>query len=139
MRVSYELDVPFRSVRHFAASRTSELVCAAAIPFAHLLGWATIVVEILGGLLILLGAFVPLTAVRMAIVLLVAIFTVHLPNGFGSINRSPVLGAPRRTLYPRCRTAFIGSLPARAPAMTRNALSSIAKCTLQTTPYQQDD
>ena len=59
---------------------------AMGMPFAHLLGWATIVVEILGGLLILLGAFVPLTAVPMAVVLLVAIFTVHLPNGFSSIK-----------------------------------------------------
>jgi putative oxidoreductase len=56
------------------------------MPFAHLLCWATIVVEILGGLLILLGAFVPLTAVPMAIVLLVAIFTDHIPNGFRSIK-----------------------------------------------------
>lgn len=56
------------------------------VPFPHLLGWTTIVVEILGGLLILLGAFVPLVTVPMAIVLLVAIFTVHLPNGFSSIK-----------------------------------------------------
>jgi putative oxidoreductase len=59
---------------------------AIGTPFAHLLGWATILVEILGGLLILMGAFVPLTAVPMIIVLLVAIFTVHLPYGFSSIK-----------------------------------------------------
>jgi putative oxidoreductase len=59
---------------------------ATGMPFAHLFGWATILVEILGGLLILLGAFVPLATVPMAIVLLVAIFTVHLPNGFSSIK-----------------------------------------------------
>ena len=59
---------------------------AMGMPFAHLLGWATIVVEILGGGLILLGAFVPLAAVPMAVVLLTAIFTVHLPNGFSSIK-----------------------------------------------------
>jgi len=59
---------------------------AMGMPFAHLLGWATIIVEILGGSLILLGAFVPLATVPMVIVLLVAIFTVHLPNGFSSIK-----------------------------------------------------
>ena len=59
---------------------------AIGMPFAHLLGWATIVVEIVGGLMILLGVFVPLAAVPMIIVLLVAIFTVHLPNGFSSIK-----------------------------------------------------
>lgn len=59
---------------------------AIGMPFAHLLGWATIVVEIVGGLLILAGAFVPVAAIPMIIVLLVAIFTVHLPNGFSSIK-----------------------------------------------------
>lgn len=59
---------------------------AMGLPFAHLLGWATITVEIVGGLLILAGAFVTLAAVPMIVVLLVAIFTVHLPNGFSSIK-----------------------------------------------------
>jgi putative oxidoreductase len=59
---------------------------AIGLPFADLLGWATIIVEIIGGLLILTGAFVPVAAVAMIIVLLVAIFTVHLPYGFSSIK-----------------------------------------------------
>ena len=59
---------------------------AIGMPFADLLGWATIAVEIVGGLLILLGAFVPVATAPMLIVLLVAIFTVHLPNGFSSIK-----------------------------------------------------
>jgi putative oxidoreductase len=59
---------------------------AIGVPFAELLGWATIIVEIVGGLLILVGAFVPLAAVPMIVVLLVAILTVHLANGFSSIK-----------------------------------------------------
>ncbi len=59
---------------------------AIGMPFADLLGWATIVVEIVGGLLILAGAFIPMAAAPMIVVLLVAIFTVHLPNGFSSIK-----------------------------------------------------
>lgn len=59
---------------------------ALGMPFADLLGWATIVIELVGGLLILLGAFVPVAALPMIVVLLVAIFTVHLPNGFSSIK-----------------------------------------------------
>jgi putative oxidoreductase len=59
---------------------------AIGVPFADLLGWATIIVEIVGGLLILAGAFVPIAAVPMIVVLLVAIVTVHLPNGFSSIK-----------------------------------------------------
>jgi len=59
---------------------------AMGVPFPDLLGWATIIVEIVGGLMILAGAFVTLAAVPMIVVLLVAIFTVHLPNGFSSIK-----------------------------------------------------
>jgi putative oxidoreductase len=59
---------------------------AMGTPFADLLGRATIAVEIVGGLLILAGAFIPMAAAPMIVVLLVAIFSVHLPNGFSSIK-----------------------------------------------------
>ena len=59
---------------------------AIGVPLAHLLGWATITVEIVGGVLVLLGLFVRVAAAPMIVVLLVAIFTVHLPNGFSSIK-----------------------------------------------------
>jgi putative oxidoreductase len=59
---------------------------AMGLPVPFILGWATIIVELVGGLLILAGALIPLSTVPMAIVLLVAIFTVHFPNGFSSIK-----------------------------------------------------
>jgi putative oxidoreductase len=59
---------------------------AIGIPAPFLAGWATIIVEIAGGVLILAGAFVPLATLPMLFVLIVAIFTVHLPNGFSSIK-----------------------------------------------------
>jgi len=59
---------------------------AIGAPAASLAAWATIVVEIVGGALILLGALSPLATIPMAIVLLTAIVTVHLPNGFSSIK-----------------------------------------------------
>lgn len=59
---------------------------AIGMPFAAFLGWATIGVEIVGGAMILVGAFVPLAALPMAVVLIVAILSVHLPNGFSSIK-----------------------------------------------------
>src|SRR5262249_27286973 len=62
------------------------ILYAIGTPFADLLGWATIIIEIVGGLLILAGAFVPVATAPMIVVLLVAIFTVHLPNGFSSIK-----------------------------------------------------
>ena len=59
---------------------------AMGLPVPSAFGWATIIVELLGGLMILVGALIPLATVPMSIVLLVAIFTVHLPNGFSSIK-----------------------------------------------------
>lgn len=59
---------------------------AMGMPFADLLGWATIVIEVVGGLMILLGALVPVATIPMIAVLLVATFTVHLPYGFSSIK-----------------------------------------------------
>jgi putative oxidoreductase len=56
------------------------------VPIPFLLGWATIAVEIFGGLFVLLGALVPLATIPMVMVLLVAIISVHLPNGFSSIK-----------------------------------------------------
>src|ERR1700722_2355351 len=55
--------------------------------------WATILVEILGGLAVLAGLLIPLASVPMIAVLLVAIFTVHLPNGFSSIKLQSVTAA----------------------------------------------
>jgi putative oxidoreductase len=56
------------------------------VPAPHLMAWLTILTELIGGLAILLGAFIPLVSVPMAAVLLVAMLTVHLPYGFSSIK-----------------------------------------------------
>ena len=66
---------------------------ALGVPAPHLMGWLTILVEICGGLAVLLGALVPLASIPMAAVLLVAIFTVHLPYGFSSIKLQAVTAA----------------------------------------------
>jgi putative oxidoreductase len=59
---------------------------ALAVPAPHFTAWASILTELLSGLTILLGAFVSLVSLPMAALLLVAIFTVHLPYGFSSIK-----------------------------------------------------
>jgi putative oxidoreductase len=56
------------------------------VPEPHLMAWLTILTELLGGVAVLVGAFVTLVSLPMAAVLLVAIFTVHLPYGFSSIK-----------------------------------------------------
>jgi putative oxidoreductase len=69
------------------------ILSAMGLPAPHLLGWLTIAVEILGGSAVLLGALVPLASIPMAIVLLTAIFTVHLPYGFSSIKLEAITPA----------------------------------------------
>src|SRR6202171_2806505 len=66
---------------------------ALGVPAPHLMGWLTILVEIIGGLAVLLGALVPLASIPMAAVLLGAIITVHLPYGFSSIKLQALTAA----------------------------------------------
>jgi len=66
---------------------------ALGVPAPHLMGWLTIFTEIVGGLAVLLGALTSLASIPMAAVLLVAIFTVHLPYGFSSIKLQAVTAA----------------------------------------------
>ena len=71
----------------------ANILQAIGVPQPHFMAWSTILVEILGGLAVILGAFVTLASLPMAAVLLVAIFTVHLPYGFSSIKIKAVTAA----------------------------------------------
>jgi putative oxidoreductase len=62
---------------------------ALGVPAPELMGWATIIVELAGGLAVLLGAIVPIVSVPMASILFVAA-VVHLPYGFSSIKLQSV-------------------------------------------------
>jgi putative oxidoreductase len=55
-------------------------------PQPHVTAWASTFVEILGGLTILAGAFVAVASVPLIVMMLVAMFTVHLRYGFSAIN-----------------------------------------------------
>jgi putative oxidoreductase len=71
----------------------ANILHALGMPAPDLLAWATVLVELLGGLAVFVGAFIPLASVPMAFVLLVAIVTVHLPYGFSSIKLQSVTAA----------------------------------------------
>src|SRR5258705_9846574 len=71
----------FRGPEAFAA-----ILHTMGVPAPHLMAWLTILTELIGGLAVLLGAFVPLVSLPMAAVLFVAMLTVHLPYGFSSIK-----------------------------------------------------
>ena len=61
------------------------------VPFPHLSAYLTISVELLAGAALLFGAFVALASVPAIVVLLTAMFTVHLPYGFSSIKLKAVV------------------------------------------------
>ena len=59
---------------------------ALGVPEPPVMAWSVILIEVLGGLAVILGAFTRLVSLPLAVVVLVAMFTVHLPYGFSSIK-----------------------------------------------------
>jgi putative oxidoreductase len=89
---------------------------AMGVPASYVMACLTILVEFVGGLAVLLGAFVTLFSVPMVAVLLVAMVTVHLPYGFSSIKLlgvnadGPRFGPPgyeTDLLYIACLVALV--------------------------------
>lgn len=60
------------------------------VPLPLFFAWVTTIAELVGGLLVLCGAFVAAASVPLSIVLLTALFTVHLPYGFFSVKLAGV-------------------------------------------------
>ena len=73
--------------------RFAAILHGLGVPAPDFMAWLTIVVELLGGLAVLLGAFVTLASVPMAIMLLTAMFTAHFQYGFSSIKILAVTSA----------------------------------------------
>jgi putative oxidoreductase len=55
-------------------------------PLPELTAWVSTLIELPGGLAILAGAFVAAVSVPLIVMMLVAMFTVHLRYGFSAIN-----------------------------------------------------
>jgi putative oxidoreductase len=115
-----------RGPDHFA-----QILQALGTPAPHLMAWISILTELFGGLAILLGAFITLASIPMAILLIVAIVTVHLRFGFSSITllavtaAGPQLGPPgyeTNLLYLACLAALVlgGAGPLSIDALIRN-------------------
>jgi len=73
---------------HFAAS-----LQALGVPASQVMAWVTIGFELLGGLAVLIGVYIPFISLPLAAILLVAAITVHLPYGFSSIKLRAVTAA----------------------------------------------
>ena len=90
------------------------------VPAPEVMAWATILIELAGGLALLAGAFVWLASMPLATVLLVAMATVHWPYGFSSIKlvaigaAGPQFGPPGyeiNLLYLACLTVLVAGGP----------------------------
>ncbi len=103
----------------------------------HVATWLTILTELLGGVAILLGAFVTIISVPMMAVLLVAMFKVHLPYGFSSIRLLAVtatgaqfgpVGYEVILLYLACLAALVvgGAGPFAIDSLIGRRLVSVA-------------
>ena len=81
-------------------------------PAPHVTAWITILTELLGGFAVMIGAFVSLVSVPLAITLLTAIFTVHLRYGFSSIRLVAVTpaGAQFGPVGYECALLYLGCL-----------------------------
>ena len=76
-----------RGPENFASILTS-----LGVPQPHLMAWITSLLELLGGISIMVGAFVALLSLPLAVVMLMAMFSVHLQYGFSSIRLKAVTG-----------------------------------------------
>ena len=85
-------------------------------PLPEVTAWVSTLIEVLGGLAILAGAFVAAVSVPLIVMMLVAMFTVHLRYGFSAINTigltadGPQFGPPGievNLLYIACLVALI--------------------------------
>ena len=85
-------------------------------PLPEATAWVSTLIEVLGGLAILAGAFVAVVSIPLIFMMLVAMFTVHLRYGFSAINTigltadGPQFGPPGievNLLYIACLVALI--------------------------------
>jgi len=77
-----------------------KLLTQLGVPLAHPAALVTPYIEWLGGLALMIGLFVSITAVPLIITMLVAMFTIHIHYGFSSVKtigltpEGPVFGPP---------------------------------------------
>ena len=73
---------------HFA-----DMLQLIGVPAPHVMAGVTIAGELVGGLAVLAGLWIPLFSIPLSAILLVAALTVHLPYGFSSIKLRGVTAA----------------------------------------------
>src|SRR6516225_6972856 len=74
----------------------AKLLTQIGAPLPEPTAWVSTFVELLGGLAVFVGAFVEVASVPLIVVMLVAMFTVHLKYGFSSVNTIGLTGSGPR-------------------------------------------
>lgn len=69
------------------------------IPLPGIMAWIVAIVEFFGGIMVLLGAYAKIPYLLLAIIMLVAIFTVKLDQGFGASRLELMLLLASLALY----------------------------------------
>jgi putative oxidoreductase len=68
----------------------ASILASLGVPQPHVMAWVTSLLEFLGGVSVMAGAFVTLLTVPLAAIMLTALFSVHLQYGFSSIRLKAV-------------------------------------------------
>lgn len=66
------------------------ILTAIGVPAPELMAWVTSLLEFFGGIAIMIGAFVVPLSIPLVVVMLTAMFSVHLQNGFSTIKLKAV-------------------------------------------------
>src|SRR5215813_3484573 len=109
---------------------------ALLVPTPHVMAWLTVLVELIGGLAVVVGAFIPVASVPLAAVLVVAMLTVHWHYGFNTIKlvsvtaAGPQFGPPGvevNVLYLVCLIALVlgGPGPLAADRLLRRRSAAL--------------
>lgn len=94
----------------------AKLLDQIGVPFPQFSAWVGTLLELVGGLAILVGAFVVVVSVPLIVMMLVAMFAVHMRHGFSSVNTigltpdGPLFGPPGyevNLLYIACLVALM--------------------------------
>jgi putative oxidoreductase len=112
---------------------------ALQVPVPQVMAWITILVELVGGLAVVLGAFISVASVPLAAVAVVAMLTVHWHFGFNTIKlvavtaAGPQFGPPGvelNVLYLACLIALVlgGPGPLAADRFLGRRMSPDRQC-----------
>ncbi len=69
------------------------ILTAIGVPQPHLMAWVTSLLELIGGISLMAGAFVAPLSLPLAAIMLTAMFSVHFQYGFSSVRLKAVTAA----------------------------------------------